>query len=160
MIVVSDTSPITNLHAIGELQLLRTLYGVLHIPSAVDRELRVGVERGVHPPLEGERDWLIVHSVAVQLAAPRALDWGEIEAIALAQALKAGLLLMDDWAGREFARGLGLKVIGTLGVLVDAKRAGILLAVRPVLDRLIEQAGFWVSETLYQQVLTSVDEVD
>lgn len=49
MIVVSDTSPITNLHAIGELQLLRTLYGVLHIPSAVDRELRVGVERGVHP---------------------------------------------------------------------------------------------------------------
>jgi len=51
-------------------------------------------------------------------------------------------------------------MIGTLGVLVDAKRAGILLAVRPVLDRLIEQAGFWVSETLYQQVLTSVDEVD
>lgn len=162
MIVVSDTSPITNLHAIGKLQVLRALYGVIYIPSAVYRELLVGVERGNHPPLESELDWLLVHPVVgVESLHPslRNLGVGEMEALALALQLNADLLLMDDRAGRRAAQGYGLPVIGTLGVLVDAKRMGLLPAIRPVLDKLITQAGFWVSETLYQQVLASVDEL-
>ena len=50
MIVVSNTSPMTNLAAIGQVALLRQLYGVVYIPEAVYRELRAGESRGDHPP--------------------------------------------------------------------------------------------------------------
>lgn len=161
MIVVSDTSPITNLHAIGGLWILRDLYEVIIIPPTVHQELIIGAERGNHPTLETERDWLKVHPVAVTPSIQfdlSTLDAGEIEAIALAEELGASLLLMDDRAGRRLAESQGLHVMGTLGVLVAAKRAGILSAIRPTLDRPIQGAGFWVSTPLYQQALASVGE--
>ena len=57
MIVVSNTSPMTNLAAIGQVALLRQLYGGVYIPEAVYRELRVGESRGDHPPFLEAADW-------------------------------------------------------------------------------------------------------
>lgn len=160
MIVVSNTSPITNLHAVGELGVLRSLYGAIYIPPAVFQELQAGLERGAHPSLEAESDWLLLHRVRgnISLVGGTQLDLGEREAITLAVQMHADLILLDDWVGRRVARAQGLQVMGTLGVLIAAKRSGVLPAVRPVLDNLIQQAGFWVSEALYQQVLTAAGE--
>ncbi|MCS7066813.1 MAG: DUF3368 domain-containing protein [Fimbriimonadales bacterium] len=156
MIVVSNTSPITNLHAIGELSLLRRLYGQIIIPPAVQAELMEGVARGDHPDLETEWDWILVRvptpSALLETLLAQ-LDAGEVEAIALARELSADLLLMDERVGRRVAVQQGLKVTGVLGVLLDAKEAGYIVAVRPLLERLWLQAGFWIGAELYAEAL-------
>jgi hypothetical protein len=86
------------------------------------------------------------------------LDPGEAEAIVLAAEMRADLLLLDERRGRTVAARLGVKHIGLLGVLVDAKRKGFLLAVKPVLDEIMARAGFWVSNRLYVRVLHEVGE--
>jgi len=86
------------------------------------------------------------------------LDEGESEAIALAHQLKADLLLLDERQGRAVASRLGLKFIGLLGILVEAKKNGFLPSIKPVLDEVISKVGFWVSHKLYVEVLQSVGE--
>jgi hypothetical protein len=86
------------------------------------------------------------------------LDAGEAESIALAVELKADFVLLDERLARRIATGLGLKVAGLLGVLVEAKRRGLIVLVKPILDALITKAGFWVGRDLYARVLVEVGE--
>jgi predicted nucleic acid-binding protein len=86
------------------------------------------------------------------------LDRGEAEALALATELKADLVLLDERRARKVAAGLGLRYIGVIGVLVEAKSRGHVTKVKPALDALIHEAGFWVSSDLYARVLQSVGE--
>jgi predicted nucleic acid-binding protein len=79
VIVVSNTSPMTNLAAIGQVALLRQLYGGVYIPEAVYRELRAGESRGDHPPFLEAADWIQVRAVpleTLQSLAPYRLDRG------------------------------------------------------------------------------------
>jgi hypothetical protein len=161
MIVVSDTSPIINLASVGKLELLQQLYGKIAIPKAVYHEITIkgAGQAGANelPILK----WIVSHQVVDLLffASPRMeLDEGESEAIALAHQLKADLLLLDERHGRAVASRLGLKFIGLLGILVEAKKNGFLSSVKPVLDELISKVGFWVSHKLYVEVLQSVGE--
>jgi predicted nucleic acid-binding protein len=161
MIVVSNTSPIVNLAAVGQLDLLRQLYGKVLIPRAVHNEIVI-VGRGQPGAAEVETfgwietrrvtDWIVVASLQLEL------DDGEAEAIALAAELKADLLLLDERKGRVVASRLGFKFVGLLGVLVEAKHKGLILAIRPVLDNLIGKAGFWISRDLYEHVLQAAGE--
>lgn len=86
------------------------------------------------------------------------LDPGEAAAIALAIELKADLLLLDERRGRTVASRFGLRFVGLLGVLIEAKQQGYLGAVKPILDDLITRAGFWVSQPLYERVLQAAGE--
>lgn len=86
------------------------------------------------------------------------LDPGESEAIVLAMELETDLLLMDEREGTTIARQMGLKATGLLGILIGAKKQGLLPAIRPVLLELRRDAGFWLSEKLERQVLESVGE--
>lgn len=88
----------------------------------------------------------------------RTVDAGEAEALALALEVSAERILIDDAAGRAIALNLGLTITGVLGVLLMAKQQQLIAAVRPLMDDLIAQAGFWVSEELYQRVLYQADE--
>ena len=97
-------------------------------------------------------DRSLVSSLAGQL------DMGEAEAVALAVEQRADLLLVDERRGRAVAANLGLKVIGLLGVLLEAKSKGHLPRLRPVLDDLISKAGFWISNALYDSILRAARE--
>lgn len=163
MIVISDTSALTNLAAIQHLHLLPQLYNQVTIPEAVYRELA-----GIAPPVPGTLEvqsasWLEVRQVvnrsAVELLQYEVrLDLGESEAIALALELNADLLLIDERRGRAEADRMGLRIIGLLGILVEAKHQNLIVAVKPLMDALISTSEFRVSSVLYNQILEMVDE--
>ena len=148
MIVVSDTSPITNLAAISQLNLLQQLYGRLIIPTAVYNEM-VKVDQLVPGAVEVQtllwiQTQVVADSqqiVAIQLNQEN-IDRGEAEAIVLALELNADLLLMDERRGRAVATSCGLNVTGLVGVLLQAKRNSLIPAVKPVMDQLIKQVDF------------------
>lgn len=156
MIVVSNTSPIINLAAIGACDLLRQRYSTINIPPAVAYEI---VVRGHGQPGAAEvpaAPWIVVHPVGSTAAVVQAnplLNPGEAEAIALAVAMPADLLLIDERQGRHTAAALGVPITGVLGILLDAKQRGLIPALRPMLDALRQQAGFWIRDDLYHQVV-------
>ncbi|NBC19367.1 MAG: DUF3368 domain-containing protein [Bacteroidetes bacterium] len=155
MIVVSDTSPIINLAAIGHLEVLRDLYGQVHIPDAVYEELTVDEQQ----PGAAEAsiaDWIVQRATGqndLTAALLGEMDRGEAAAIALAVEMHADLLLIDERIGRAAATRLGIHRIGVLGVLLEAKGQSIVPSIRPLLDALRAEAGFWVSDALYARVL-------
>ncbi|QLE49997.1 DUF3368 domain-containing protein [Nostoc sp. C057] len=161
MIIVSDTSPINNLAAINHLHLLQQLYGTVLIPEAVYRELTdpnfpvagaIEVQTFIWIQTRPVQDRTLVEALSNEL------DIGEAEAIALALETKADQVLIDERRGRLVAGRLNLGYIGILGILVEAKSQRLISAVKPLLDALINQAGFWVAEPLYKRVLQLVDE--
>jgi uncharacterized protein len=161
MIVVSDTSAIINLAMIGRLDLLHQLYNEVIIPAAVYQEIVVqgaGKPGAVEVQTEPWFKQQAVVDAAFVFRLRRDLDEGEAEAIVLAQEISADLLLIDDQAARRHAARLGLRFIGLLGVLLEAKKAGLLATVKPPLDELISKAGFRVRPSLYQAFLASAGE--
>lgn len=156
MIVISDASPITNLATIGRLDLLRALYQRVLIPPGVAAELQAGDSAGIHAELVASAGWIEIRPVADQAAVEvllQNLDQGEAESIVLAGETQADLLLMDEKIGRAIASERGIRTIGLLGALVMAKRSGVISTVKPVLDALVDDAGFWVGQALYAEVL-------
>jgi len=159
--IVSNTSPIINLACIGRLDLLPALFGEIVVPHAVFHEVTVAA-----PDAPGAEDvrsaaWVRRHPVANQslVAALRLeLDPGEAEAIACAIEAKATLLLMDERRGRKVAQRLNQPTTGLLGVLLLARKRGLLDTIQPSLDDLRRLAGFWISDSLYRQVLREVGE--
>ncbi|GAX35556.1 DUF3368 domain-containing protein [Nodularia sp. NIES-3585] len=163
MIIISDTSPINNLAAINQLELIQKLYGTVIIPEAVYRELTdpdflVAGAKEVQTfswiQTRVVQDWTMVEALSNEL------DIGEAEAIVLALEMKAEQVLIDERRGRMIAARLNLGYTGILGILVEAKSQGLISAVKPLLDDLINKAGFWVAEPLYKSVLQLVDEND
>jgi uncharacterized protein len=159
--VVSNTSPITSLAGVGQLNLLQQLYGSIIIPQAVYTEM---VEAGSLVPGAIEVQtlpWIQTRQVANQELVTELLEelnLGEAQAIVLALELKAELLLLDELPGRTIASQYGLNITGVLGILLEAKRNGSIPAVKPLMDRLIEQVAFRVSSRLYAEVLQSAGE--
>jgi uncharacterized protein len=162
MIVVCNTSPITNLAAIAQLDLLRSIYGEIIIPQAVYDEL-TNVPHSAPGGAEVQTvDWISVRPVLNQTKVSvfrQDVDFGEAEAIALALELAADRLLIDDAAGRAIALREGLQITGVLGILLIARKRGLIDSVRLLLDDLINQAGFWVSDELYRWVLSQAKEL-
>lgn len=161
VVVVSNTTPISNLIRIQRLPLLAAIFGHVAIPTHVADEL----DRGEHV-LGRWRDAPGADGLFV--VAPQAdpflrqlmldLDPGEAAAIALAVQHRA-LLLIDEVAGRRIAAHHGVKLTGTLGVLTEAKRFGHVPAVRPLLDAL-RDASFHLSSALRDRVLREAGEAD
>lgn len=161
LVVVSDTSPIMNLAAIGRLDLLSGLFDRVIVPEAVAKELLAAGEDAPGAVRPEQFQWVQVRHVSDCTLLESLfldLDEGEAQAIALATELNCNLLLMDERRGRMIAERLGITPLGLLGILVLAKRRGIIDLVRPILDKLITTAGFWLGAELYDQVLNEVSE--
>lgn len=159
-LVVTNTTPIIALSLIGQLDLLWALYGEVLAPSAVVAEVMAGGIRRVGASELRQAHWLR----RVDLADPgRAdlladLDRGEAEAIALAQELKADLLIVDERLARRHAQHLGIPITGTLGVLLKAKQVGLIVEVRPLIVRL-EEGGIRLGASLMGRTLELAGEL-
>lgn len=163
MLVVSNTSPIMNLAVVDLLNLLRQQFGEVIVPAAVIEELRLdtdypGTDKIRQAISEGWLHQEVVENKQIVLALKRELDNGEAEAIALALQLKADLILMDEHDGRSVAKSMGLNPIGILGVLVRAKQAGTIQSVKQVLNKLRNEAGFYITDGLMQNILSEIGE--
>lgn len=159
-IVVSDTSPIRALDFLQRLEVLEALFGEVIVPPAVATELSRPTRWGP-PVILSPHHFILVRSPTDTVAVNRwlqNLDAGESEALALAEELSADIVLIDEAAGRSAAQQAGFPVIGTLGILVRAKRDGLIDAVVPLMDRLQDDFDFFVSDALRQEVLRQCGE--
>ena len=108
------------------------------MPPAVMEEIAVGRASGVSLPDLGSLDWISERRPRSDLALPLVTDLGpgETEVLMLGLELREVILVLDDALARRVAKTLGLRFTGTLGLLLDAKRAGLVTAVAPLLDQL------------------------
>lgn len=162
MIVVSDTTPLSELAKIGRLDILKDIYGEILIPKEVYDE----VTTGNHPAAEliKATAWVQIRSIENvhlfdQLRRMTRLGKGECAAMVLTEELDADQLRMDDLDARRVALSRSLPVIGTIGTLILAKQQGLIDSVKDVLDEL-RRSGKWINPRLYQEVLEIVDEVE
>jgi hypothetical protein len=151
-IIVSNTTPLIALASINQIDVLQQLYGEIVIPPAVEAELVAGSDK-IAVPI-GTISW--IRTVALQderrASLIVGLDRGEAEVLALAQELRAELVLIDERLARRYARRAGLLLSGTLGVLVKAKQQGIIAAVAPLTQALREH-GMYLSEVVVAEAL-------
>lgn len=155
--VVSNTTPLISLAEVGLINTLQALYGELWIPAAVYGEYQAGLSAHPQRPSLDGFSWISVHSAPIDPAVPVTLDPGEAETIALARATGARLVLIDEQRGRSVARRLGLPLTGSVGVLIEAKAAGLIPLVGPYLDQMIAQ-GRRIGPRLRTQALTLAGE--
>jgi predicted nucleic acid-binding protein len=163
VIVVSNTSPLTNLAAIGQFDLLHRLYGRVYIAQGVWEELNAGGTQWPGCVEVSHANWIeqrVVQNQDLVSALRRDLDRGEAETIALALQVGADLVLLDEREGRHAAQRLGLQVVGVVGILLEAKASGALESVRPHLDALRQEAAFYLDLSLIQHALALADETE
>jgi uncharacterized protein len=152
VVVVSNSSPLIALSQIGHLDLLGQLHPQILIPPAVAKEGAPTVAR--------LRGWIQVkplrrprqpHTVSASIGP------GEHEVISLGLELNAARLILDERPARLLATSLGLAVIGTIGLLLAAKDRGLLVKIKPELDRLLA-ARFFMDQELYDRAIGQAGE--
>jgi hypothetical protein len=171
VIVIINSGPLMALAKLGLLDLLVRLYGRVILPTAVFVEVVVrGRERGYSDAflirLAIQQEKLKVIKVEEDnlpsdiQALP--LDAGEKQVLYLAQRDHADLVLFDDEKVREEAKARGLNVKGTLGVLIQAYRTGLLKLneVRKIIEAIMGREDIWISEELCRHVLLKVESAD
>ncbi len=157
MIIVSDTSSISNLLQVGLIELLHQLYGEITITPAVERELYAIDEQGA--AIE-QLEWIKIIAPTNQkliLSLLEDLDLGESESIALALEYDAEYLIIDEYQGRLIADQYGIKIIGILGILIQAKQIGLLPNVKEPIENL-RNIGFRLNKELVAKVLKKLGE--
>ena len=159
MQIVSDASPIIALAICDKLNLLGKLFNRVCIPQAVFNELTVPNKLKVNEITEWAKSRIVMaKNTAAITALSLNLDSGESEAISLYLEIGAEYLLIDDKKGRTIATRNGVRIIGTVGVLLWAKQKGILAAIKPILDILMH-TDFRISDILYHQTLGRAGEL-
>lgn len=156
--VVSNATPIISLAVIDRLALLKEIFGKIYIPSAVYDEIISAKYPGYK---ELSSDLFEIKKVNNREDLDfflNDLDLGEAESILLAREIKADVLIIDERSGYKIAQSKGLFVIGTLTVLLMAKKRGIIIEVKPLLDQMI-QKGRWYSSQVYEYFLESIGEL-
>lgn len=160
MLVVSNSSPLIALARLSYLDLLQALYGEIVIPQAVYQEVvQAGNGREGSAAVQAA-PWISTQTVRDTIAVDilrEQLDRGESEAIVLALETQAQLLLIDEARGRRIAQSRRLTHIGTVGIIVLAKRRNLIPSGTPILDQLIK-IGFRMDAALYQKAQTLMQE--
>jgi len=155
MIVVSDTTPLHYLILIEAIPALPAIFGGVYVPSAVIGELlHERAPEAVRTWATSPPEWLTVQEPLHTV--PSKLGVGEAAAISLALELMADRILIDDRDGSREATRNGLNVVGTLGILEEAGKRG-LIDIREMVKEL-RQTNFRANEALYQAVIERVEE--
>ncbi len=160
-LLVADSGPLIALARLDLLHLPSAMFAgtlvtvtvwneVSRRPSRVEQiALEAALAKGLLHVVDDPSSW-------PQSLADARLDAGERSAIALALELRAAVLV-DERIGRAVAQGVGLAVIGTLGVLVSAKLAGLVAEVRP-LAQALQDSGYFMAPQLVEAALASIGE--
>lgn len=162
MLVISDTSCLSALIQTKHLYLLKNLYQSITIPTLVFEELSALEDFGFDISILHESTWLSVLTPSNSILVKELmldLHPGEAQAIALAIELKADLLILDDYEARKTAIDLGLHITGLGGILLEAKRYGFIKDVKPLLDEIIQSAGFYLGKKVYDKILQLAGEM-
>ena len=159
--IVSNTSPLRYLIAVGQADLIQKVFEEVLIPPAVLTELTHPSGRDdVRRWIERRPTWLRV--LELQSPPPRelvaTLDSGECETIQLALEIHLEFILMDERLGRRAATALGLTVIGALGLLRESYRQRYIAEPLHVLDQM-RRIGFRVSQPLYREFQQDVQSI-
>jgi predicted nucleic acid-binding protein len=161
LIVVSDATPIISLAKIDMLDIMGRLYDEVLLPKAVYDEVCRNQTFAEEAAAIQKCTFMNVKTVnreqSVKLLRASGLDLGESEAIVLADSLPDALLLMDERKGRQIALNMGIQIIGTLGILLHAKKIGLIPRIKPLLDSLLK-ANIRISESLYYSILEQANE--
>jgi predicted nucleic acid-binding protein len=147
--IVSDTSCFIILTNIGELDLLHRTFGEIITTKEVVQEF------GEELP-----SWVIVKSATDkyrQRILEDQVDRGEASAIALALEFPESIIILDDYRARKVAENLGLAITGTIGVIIIAKKRGIIGSIKPYLEKL-RLMNFRLSEEIEKQALKEAEE--
>lgn len=153
MIVVSDTSAITSLIQIDRIALLHQLSGVILIPPAVERELRLH-----HSAFPAFIEVTPIHDREATVRLTLEINLGEAEAIVLAKEVRADALLIDERKDRVVALREGVPIIGLVGALIAAKQKGLLMSLTAALDDLELKANFRIGADLRAEALRAAGE--
>lgn len=161
MIIVSDATPIISLAKIEKLDILGRFYDEVLMPKAVYDEVCR------NPAFRAEAEAIqkcvfmkvrtVSRTQSVKILRAAGLDLGESEAIVLADTLLDSLLLMDERKGRQIAQNMGIRITGTLGILLKAKNLGMIDTIKPLLDKLLQE-NIRIGEALYHSILEQAGE--
>jgi predicted nucleic acid-binding protein len=159
VIVVSNSSPLITLARIGWLDLLRQLFGHIHIAGEVHEEV---VVRGAGRPAAGAvsgANWIETHSPvnASELACLRtrhALGAGELATVLLARTLRADLAIIDERSARRLAQAQGVAVMGCVGILERGHRRGLVPDLRQTYEHLLTH-GIRIDRQILDQSLNA-----
>jgi hypothetical protein len=157
--IVFNAGPLIALSLVGQLQVLPALYNKVLVPEAVWHEIvDSGFGRAGAAELKASKWIEVVPSTSVDSFLEADLGRGESQVIAVARARGAALVLIDELLARRVAGQVyGLRVKGSGGLLVQAKKAGLIPAVRPLLDGMKER-GYYLSVRLIERACSEVDE--
>ena len=157
-VVVADAGPLIALARLHLLELLPQVFGEVLVTDVVLEECARSPDFPEAPTiLAAMAENVMTRCVAQDFSAfEQEIDIEEASAIAVAIERRCGVL-MDDKAGRRMAGHIGIPVIGTVGVLVLAKRKGLVTRVKPLLEHLVE-SGYFLSKEIIAATLAACDE--
>lgn len=158
--VICNTSPLQYLYQLDMLHIFQALTEGVIVPPAVVHELAIGRAQGISLPDPTVLEWMTVRPPASTAVLPLITDLGPGETAVLALALEStgAIVILDDALARQVAAMLSIPFRGTLGVLLDAKQAGLVSAITPLLDQL-QVLGFRLSSHTREVILDLAGEV-
>lgn len=158
MQIVSNTSPIYYLHQISRLDLLVELFGKIVVPLEVMDELKAGKNQGLNIPDVKSFEWVSVRETKIAPFLPMITDLGAGESAVISYAIsEPAMAILDDGLARQVASNAKVRLTGTVGVLIQAKKVGLIESLRDDLDA-IQSHGFFLAENLKAQALTIAGE--
>ncbi|NJN19991.1 MAG: DUF3368 domain-containing protein [Leptolyngbya sp. RL_3_1] len=158
--IVSNATPLIAFVRIRQLPLLQKVVGTLVIPEAVAQEI-AAYPAGQYGSIDLlQATWIqqkSLQSTQQTSLLLLTLDRGEAEVIALALERQAQLVVMDELTGRKVAESLGIKVTGSIRILIRAKQLGYIPAIQPYMQQM-KQVGIYFSDRFIQAILQQVNE--
>jgi len=156
MIVIADSSALVALSICDGLPLLDRLFGEVKVPQAVYDEVCIA-NKAESPVLKAYLEGKVCTTSTITIEKSNGLGKGELAAISLYKQLSADLLLIDDARAKKVAYLNNLEVMGSLGVLLLAKKKGLIATIKPSLT-LLRCSDIFVSEHLLEQMLVIAGE--
>ena len=161
--IVSNTTPLSNFLHLERMDILQQFFEEIHIPFAVKKEIEECFQGNVQWRKSLDDRFICVHHISSSFMLNDSFQFlhqGEAEALSFCLERKAELCLLDDKDARTVAGLHGINITGTLGLLIKAKKEGLVSAVQPFMDTLREEHSFWISDKMYRHVLQLADEIE